>query len=411
MKVAIIGAGVAGLTAGYRLSRAHEVSVFEKSNRIGGNAYTYTTRDGQTLDIAVAAFGKAGYKHFYALLSELGVKTVACARSYMSFHDLDTKKGIYLTGTLAGFVQQKFQLFRGNTLKEVFYLLKGLNRAQALLEQGALSNLTLEQAIALIPEFTGNTRIMFLCTLCLLSSMECSELLQAPAAFFISKLRTHSDVISPKALYSVRCINGGTQTHIAALAAGFRDRILLNSKIYIVHRDSEGIRIILQDGQILHFDKIIFACPADEALRLLALPTEAEKTILGAWKYKDGRVVLHRDHSSFPARELTQAYTFLYTQRYGVLQTSVNGALWHEPQAPSDSDYISSQHPNFSIQPKLIELETVLRTPIFDSLSCATIPQLPSLNGVMNTFYCGSHFGYGLHEDAITSALTVTRCF
>src|ERR1019366_9159308 len=100
----------------------------------------------------------------------------------------------------------------------------------------------------------------------------------------------------------------------------------------------------------------------------------------GKWRYKDGRVVVHRDHGAFPPRALIEAYTFLYTLRGGKMETSVSGSLWHEPQAPADCDYISTQHPNFPIRKDLIELDATLRTPLFDFGSVATIPRLPKLN-------------------------------
>ena len=119
--------------------------------------------------------------------------------------------------------------------------------------------------------------------------------------------------------------------------------------------------------------------------------------------------MVHTDLSAFPPRALMQAFTFLYTERAGRLCTSVNGSLWREPGVRRDCPYVSSQHPNFPIAPSAIELETTLRTPIFDAASCRTIAELPSLNGIERSYYCGSHFGYGLHEDAVRSAVAVAR--
>ncbi|HEX6230014.1 MAG TPA: hypothetical protein VFZ41_11200, partial [Solirubrobacterales bacterium] len=169
------------------------------------------------------------------------------------------------------------------------------------------------------------------------------------------------------------------------------------------------IRVAFSDGGEATFDKVIFACNADQVLDLLEEPTPLERELLSAWRYKEGRLVVHRDYTAFPRRELMQAYTFLYRRRSGSFSTSVNGALWRESAVPDTCDLISSQHPNFPIREDRIELDTVLRTPIFDFRSCATIARLPELNGVKNTYYCGSYFGYGLHEDAIRSAVDVSR--
>lgn len=233
--------------------------------------------------------------------------------------------------------------------------------------------------------------------------------MEAPARFFFEKIAVHNDVMSPRAIYSVRTVAGGTRSYVSALARAFGDRIVHNARIRAVLRDDDRIRIAFTDGDEASFDKVIFACNADQVLDLLEAPTPLERELLSPWRYKDGRLVVHRDHSAFPKRELMQAYTFLYRQGAGAFSTSVNGSLWFEPGVPGTCDLIASQHPNFPIREDRIELDTVLRTPIFDFRSCATIARLPSLNGVKNTYYCGSYFGHGLNEDAIGSALDVAR--
>lgn len=406
-KIAVIGGGIAGLTAAYQLSKQHDVTVFEASSRIGGNAYGYTTHDGENIDIAVAAFGRAGYPNFYALLSEIGISTRLCLGSFMTFYNLDSKEGLFITPRLRALQMQDFDVLNPKHFKSFFNMFLGLQNAEKLLGTNALQGLTLGQWLDQTPEFDQQARLIFLCALCLLSSMSCPEVLATPAVFFIEKLAVHHDVLSPKATYSVRCVEQGTRRYISALASSFLEHIVLNSKIKQVLRSDDKATLLMNDGERLSFDAVVLACNADQALDLLAEPTELERKLLGAWKYKEGKVVLHRDHSSFPPRRLTQAYTFLYTDRQGRLETSVNGALWHLPSASPTCEYISSQHPNFPIRQDLIELETVLRTPMFDSNSIATRSALDSLNGIKNSYYCGSHFGFGLHEDAVRSAL---RC-
>ena len=408
-RVAVVGGGIAGLTAGYYLNRRHDVVLFEKSGRIGGNAYSHRTPKGEVLDIAVAAFGKAGYKNFYALLDELEIPTELCQNSYMSFHNLDTEEGLYLTLSAQGAIHQGLGLFRPANLQSLAKLFVGLQRAQHRLGRGSLKGVTLGRCLEDLPEFSGDAKVVFLSALCLLSSMETHELLAAPAEFFLNKLKTHHDVISPKAVYSVRCVRDGTRRYVNALAARWRGRIRFNARLRTVERGAKGAVVVMEDGSREAFDAVVFACNPDQALALLAAPTPLESELLGKWRYKDGRVVVHRDHAAFPPRALIEAYTFLYTMRDGKMETSVNGALWREPQAPQDCDYISTQHPNFPIRKDLIALDTTLRTPIFDFGSVATIPKLPKLNEGGSTFYCGSYFGYGLHEDAVASAKAVAE--
>lgn len=409
-RIAIIGGGIAGLTAARALHGRHEITLFEKSSRLGGNAFTIATRDGHVVDIAVAAFGRAGYPQFYRMLSELGVRTRSAAGSFVSLHNLDTKKGLYITPGPFGLAAQRFALLDPRNLRSFVRLRSGLERAQIMLARGTLEGLSLGAAMDRIPELApGPARRLLLCSLCLLSSMSGDEVTGAPASFFMNKLRVHHDVLSPRSAWSVGCVKGGTRKYVEAMSAPFLDRVVLNARIAAVQRREGDVALVMEGGTRRVFDEVIFACNADQALALLEVPTDRERALLGAWRYKDGRVVVHRDMSSFPRRELMQAYTFLYTERDGRFSTSVNGSLWFEPGVSRDCPWISSQHPNFPIRPEAIEFDTVLRTPIFDFAGYRTIRDLPSLNGVRHTWYCGSHFGHGLHEDAVVSALAAAR--
>ena len=97
-RIAIIGGGVAGLTAAHLLRERHHVTLFERAQRLGGNAYTLDTRAGYAVDIGVAAFGQAGYPRFYGLLEQLGIKPRISPGSFLSVHNLDTAPEFYLTG-------------------------------------------------------------------------------------------------------------------------------------------------------------------------------------------------------------------------------------------------------------------------------------------------------------------------
>jgi predicted NAD/FAD-binding protein len=408
-RIAIIGGGVAGLRAGHLLAREFEPTLFEKEARLGGNAYTFTTRDGQEIDIAVAAFGRAGYERTFRMLAELGIPTRPSAGAFMSCHDLDGGDGIYMTPTLRGLHSQRFGLLRPRRLRALWRLSRELASARKIQEAGGFDGLSVREGLRLLPGISGDAETIFLCALCLLSSMSAEEVLEAPARFFFGKLAVHHDVLSPEAVYSVRTLPGGTRSYVNALAGALGDRVVRNARIRTVLRDEGGIRILFEDGGEARFDKAVFACNPDQALALLEAPTSLERQLLSAWRYREGRLVVHRDHTAFPRRELMQAYTFLYRRKDGAFSTSVNGSLWFEPGTPRDLDLIASQHPNFPIREDRIELDTVLRTPIFDFQSCSTTATLPALNGVLNTYYCGSYFGFGLHEDAIRSAEEVAR--
>lgn len=408
-RIAIIGGGVAGLTAGYLLHDKYNVILFEKTGRLGGNAYTFKASKGEVVDIAVAAFGKAGYPNFYKLLNQLNVKTSLCIDSYMSFHNLKTKKGLYLTPSPKGLWAQKFALMNPKNLVSVYRLFKGVRRGKRKNKNGEFDGLTFAEAMKQLPELRGDARTILISALCLMSSMSAEEVYKAPATFLFDKLEHHSDVVSLKAAWSVRAMSEGTRSYIQKLADTFRKDIVLNASIKKVIRIDNKVTLVFDNGETKEFDKVIFACHADHAYKMLEQPTKIEEELLGVWKYKDGDVIVHRDGSSFPARPLSQAYTFLYTVENGVFNTSVNGALWHEPSVDKHTELYSSQHPNFPIAEDKIELKEVLRTPMFDFNTAKIKDKMPQLNGQMNSYYCGSYFGYGLHEDAVTSAINVAK--
>jgi len=170
-RIAIVGAGVAGLTAGYLLNHSHEITLFEKTDRLGGNAWTYQASTGDEVDIAVAAFSRAGYRLFFEMLKRFKVKFKRCIRTYMSLHDLESKQGLYLNPRMKSLFAQRFRVLRMTHLKELARVLKAVKKSRKLLESGEFEGLTLREGIEKLPHMTGNTRRLLLCAWCLMSSM------------------------------------------------------------------------------------------------------------------------------------------------------------------------------------------------------------------------------------------------
>ena len=396
-KVAIIGGGIGGLTAGYLLDERYDVTLFEKDGRLGGNAYTLETRDGETLDVSVFAFSKKSYPNFFKLLSGLKIEYDATAvlRSGVTYYDLQKKK----VQILAPLARNPRWSAHGipTALKVGTKILSGVKQ----LDEGKLEGLTTQEALGLIPGIKGDTYFRMVGIICLAASMLFEEVLKSPATFFFGKLKHHF-MAGDFAVMKNR-----TQRYIQAMADTMTGRIVLNSTIKSIFRSEKKVAIRMNDGKIEEFQKVVFACNADQVLNLVENPTEAETNLLGAWRYKDGLVVVHQDYSSFPKKSRLRLYSYLYTQNEGEYQTSINATYGQQNGVSRNCQYLGTQHPNFPIDEKLVEFKKVFRTPIYDAASFATISRLPSLNGKMNTYYCGSHFGFGLHEDAVRSAVAV----
>ncbi|MCP4749957.1 MAG: FAD-dependent oxidoreductase [Proteobacteria bacterium] len=403
-RIAIIGAGIAGLTAAYLLNRKHDIALYEKEDHLGGNAHTLHTSDGIEFDIAVAVFGKKNYPNFNKLLKELNVEMYGATDGGASMRNLDTGKEAHLSPTLKGMIAQRFAMFYPWNLARL--KCPTIPEGMKFYEAGKLDGLTMAEALAILPPSRRDSLMMRIFVLCLVSSMYYDDVMAAPASFFFGKMVAHREFFT-KTKGAFFHPEGNTRSYVNALVAHFKPKILLNARIARIARSETGVLVKMDGGDEAQFDQIVFACNADQVLKLLEKPTDEEEKILGAWRYQDGPIVVHKDRSSFPKREHYSMFTFLYTDRGGKIHTSVNGHVRSLRTVPDDCRYISSQHPNFPIDENRIEYRKVFRTPIYDAKSVQTIRDLPSLNGKMNTYYCGSHFGYGLHEDAVSSAAAV----
>ena len=398
--VAIIGGGIAGLTAAYLLHEHYDITLYEKDSRLGGNAYTYRSRDGDDIDISVFAFSHKSYPNFLKLLNELhvdiarfslrGIGSTSC--------NLDTGDGYtFAPLTLRGLLPAHFRRTKA--------MARSMQKGVEFLDAGKLCGLSMEEALQLLPQLTDHTYLHFCFMLCLSSSMSYEDFLRAPATLFFGKIKRH--MLAGPGVW--RLVKRRTHTYVNRMADRYRDRVVLDADIRHVARGDNGVTLRLADGQDVPFHKVIFACPADQALQLLEEPTAEERRLLGAWKYQDGRVVVHRDDTHFPPDAMRNLYCYLYTDRAGRIETSINACYRLQKGVSKTSTVLGTQHPNFPIREDLIEFQKVFRTPIFDPDSVATQADLPRLNGQGHTYYCGSHFGFGLHEDAVTSAVDVAN--
>jgi predicted NAD/FAD-binding protein len=279
-----------------------------------------------------------------------------------------------------------------------------------LLDEGKLKGLTMGDALQLIPDIDRFGDALIMAPLCLLSSMYYEEVYNGPAEFFIGKIKAMRQFDYLPQMFGLYFPKNLTKSYVDALAAHFKDKVVRNASIKRIARNGENVSLIMEDDSKAVFDLVVFACNADQALALLEDPTDDETRLLGKWKYKEGLMVVHKDHSSFPKRELCQSWTCLQSRQNGYPHYSISLCCWmFSPGVSNTSDYIGTQHPNFPIDEAAIDFQKVFRTPIFDFESFKTIPELPSLNGKKRAYYCGSHFGYGLHNDAVTSAINIAK--
>ena len=409
-KIAIIGGGIGGLTAAYLLHSSHDITLYEKSNRLGGNAYTHQTKTEEVLDIAVGSVLGRVAENFLRLLREVNAPMVRQPKaSLMSLYDLKTGKGMY-----PSFFNLKAMAVQGLSMVKVLpsYVRTLIfnRRAVRLLDQGRLEGVSVGEMFDLLPGLSRFEQLIVMAPFCLLSSMAYAEVLEGPAEYFVGKMKAHAIFNPFVTMVENHFPKNFTRSYVDALADHFRDKVVLNANIEKVTRSDDRVRVEMADGDVFLYDDVVFACNADQTLRLIGDPTPEETRLLGSWKYRDVTMVVHRDHTHSPRRVLCQPWNCIQSASNGTPHFSISYATWLlSPGVENKGTYISTQHAGFPINEELVDCRRTFRVPFYDFSAFAAMKELPRLNGKKHSYFCGSHFGYGLHGDAVNSAVRVAR--
>jgi len=238
------------------------------------------------------------------------------------------------------------------------------------------------------------------------------EMENFPAASFLSFFQNHG-LLSLSERPQWMTVVGGSHSYVRKFASSFPGRIRLDDPVKSISRSTADVRIRTRKGEELTFDRVVVAAHADEALRVLEDPSSEERRLLGAWRYQANDTVLHSDTSVLPpvrrawscwnyCREMTGVKTSSVSVSYSMNLLQGLGTVNH---------YCVSLNRRTPINDNSVIARMVYHHPVYTFDSVSSQPELPSLNGRMNTWFCGSYFGYGFHEDAIRSAVLVGRDF
>jgi predicted NAD/FAD-binding protein len=208
-------------------------------------------------------------------------------------------------------------------------------------------------------------------------------------------------------------VNGGSRTYIQAMLRSFRSPPNLSSPPSSIRRTDQGVILKMPDNQELQFDHVVIGTHADEALKLLADPSPAEQANLGPWKYQANTVVLHTSAASLPPnRKLWSSWNFVRAVKQSENEpVSVSYYMNKLQNLQTQRDYIVTLNASTDIPEEHVINRTTLMHPLYSFASMDTQPKLKAMNGQQNTWFCGSYFGYGFHEDAVRSAVQIANQF
>ena len=413
--IAIIGSGISGLTCAYLLNKNNSITVFEAKDYVGGHTATKDVEvDGKhyAIDTGFIVYNDWTYPNFIKLMQRLAVPTQA---TEMSFSVKNLSCNLEYNGnTINSLFAQRRNIFRPKFYRIVRDLLRfnKLCKAQAATKQQH-GEQTLNEFLVLhkfSDDFTDNY-ILPMCAAIWSTSL--AQIKAFSFDFFLRFFNNHG-LLNITDRPQWHTIIGGSREYIEPLTRDFKDKIQVNSPIHSVRQQGEQYQVLKVDGSGSLFDEVIFACHSDQALKMLAEPTQEQREILGAIPYTMNDVVLHTDVSVLPKRPLAWA-------SWNYLIKGIEG----EQQAPavltynmnilqclqSDTTFCVTLNNSQDIDPDKILGSYQYAHPQFNKHSIAAQQRRGEISGQEGLHFCGAYWYNGFHEDGVRSALDVCAHF
>ncbi|MEE4173789.1 MAG: FAD-dependent oxidoreductase [Xanthomonadales bacterium] len=410
MKVAVIGTGIAGNYAAWKLSQEHDVTVFEADGRIGGHTNTVDVAlGGETwaVDTGFIVFNDWTYPNFIEMLDELGV---GWQDSDMSFSVKHERTGLEYNGTsLNALFAQRSNLFRPSFWGMIRDILRFHEQAPALLEAGA-EDVPLGEWLERegYGEAFVNHYVVPMGSAIWSATQE--RMRQMPVRFFVQFFKNHG-MLSVNERPVWRVIRGGSREYVRKLVAGHRDRIHLNAPVTAIRRLPDGVQVTVRGQEPVRFDHVFVACHSDQALAMLQDPTPQEREVLGAIAYQENEAVLHTDASVLPRRRLAwAAWNYhLLEQPERPAAVTYNMNMLQGLDAP-ETFCVTLNHTD-AIDPARIIDTYRYSHPVFTPEAVAAQARQREINQGNRTSFCGAYWRNGFHEDGVVSAINALEHF
>jgi predicted NAD/FAD-binding protein len=395
MRIAVIGTGIAGLGAAYVLSRTHEVELFERDDRAGGHTNT-VVHDGLALDTGFIVHNESTYPHLIRLFRELGVRTqpsqmsfsVSCAR-----HHLEYAGRRPLGHAPLGLIRE---------------IVRFLRQARGTIERAR------EQTVgAYITEngYSVQFRDHFLLPLTAsLWSSGTGAALDFPAGYMLRFFDTHGMLGFRRKPW--RTVVGGSREYVAPLLERSRATLHLGLPVRAVERDEDGVQVRTDDGTARSFDGVVVAVHGDQALPLLADPSDDERRVLSAFRSTTNETVLHTDERVLPGRGARASWNYRLadcTAPSG--HPTITYYLNLLQQLDTDRHYCVTLNRTDEIAEEAVIARISYEHPLYTFESLRAQAELPVLNGPRRTAFAGAWQGVGFHEDGLASGVRAAAAF
>lgn len=407
--VAVVGAGVAGLTAAHLLSRTHQVVLYESENRLGGHAHTHElpASEGGTLhvDTGFIVHNERTYPHLLSLFRELGVTTqdaemsmsVRCEGCGLEYAGARGVRGLLGGGNAR----------RGRHLLMLADVPRFHRAARRLLAADDITHTLGDflRAHRFSPHFVGHFAIPLVSAVW---SCAPDTALRYPAVYLFRFL-DHHGLLSVTGSPQWKTVTGGSAAYVERVAKSVSS-VRTATPVRAVVRGDRRATVVTADGESTEHAAVVIAVHPDQALRLLADPTERERRVLGAFTYSRNPTVLHRDTRLLPRSPHARAsWNYLLpscTARPGAVQVSYD--MNRLQRLRTAEPHIVTLNPGDHVAPSTVLARMTYEHPVYTPESVAAQRLLPTLRTPV-TAYAGAYHGWGFHEDGCRSGVEAAR--
>ena len=406
MKIAVIGSGISGLSAAYYLSKKFKVDLFEQEDYFGGHSCTYDIKKEEKtipVDLGFIVFNELTYPNLLNFFKEL---EVPFEKSDMSFSVSIQGSNIEYGGRgLKALFANKSNIFNYNFLKMIAEIISFYKKAPSLIR----NNLDGETLGSYLDKSNFSKYLVeyhIIPMVAAIWSMPFSKARDMPLKLFLNFFINHG-LFKLKNRPQWYTVTGRSRTYVKKVLEKISGEIFKNYKVNSINRNENNVRIKIEDDY-LDYDHVVLASHADQSLKMLDKPTEEEQRILSKFKYIPNTAILHTDKRLMPKRKL--AWSSWNSISNGN-QTCVTYWLNNLQNLKCDQNFFLTLNPISEINKKNIVKNINFTHPYFNTETLKYQKSLHLLQGKKRTWYCGSYFSYGFHEDGIKSAINLIENF
>ena len=410
VRVAVIGAGISGLVVAHLLHREHEITVFEAGSYAGGHTNTVrvdTAEETHHIDTGFIVFNDRNYPTFERLLARLDVATQP---STMTFGVSDGRGDFeYSGGSANGLFAKRAHLVTPWFHRMVADLARFNRRAQELLhhrddrvslgdwlEQQHFSRPFIERLI--VPQVSS------------VWSADPRQMWTFPARFLVEFFDNHG-MLSFAGRPRWRTIRGGAARYVEALTRPFEHRLRLRTPVQRVTRASDHVIVKARNCEAERYDEVVLATHADQALAMLGDASDTEHRILSAFPYQRNDAVLHTDAQMLPRRRRAWASWNFHLMQEPVGRTTVTYHMNRLQTLSSEREFCVTLNTTERIDPAQIIRSIPYAHPVYTSAGVSAQRRFADISGRNRTHFCGAYWGWGFHEDGVTSGARVAERF